>query len=285
DVDGTAAGARGIDRGGVTGGKGSVVRPTGSGAVVPGRFHPPWLDVLHRRRLVGDAAPIEGAITAAGAACAGGDALGAPGSLGRSGLVAGRRSEEVVVGQVGHDDLRGLVFGTDSIGSVCRRTRVGSVVEVWIGPIGTLSASLLDRVRTDLLCRVLVGLLDRVRADLLCRVLVGLLDRVRADLLCRVLVGLLDRVRAGLLCRVLVGRLRVAEVAAIAGWGRLFSLLVVGGPGALRGPAGFPELLVVDLRLVDLTSADDGGDFLRARPTLTGGRAVVASPVVQRWAR
>src|SRR5699024_8341977 len=256
DVDGTAAGARGIDRGGVTGGKGSVVRPTGSGAVVPGRFHPPWLDVLHRRRLVGDAAPIEGAITAAGAACAGGDALGAPGSLGRSGLVAGRRSEEVVVGQVGHDDLRGLVFGTDSIGSVCRRTRVGSVVEVWIGPIGTLSASLLDRVRTDLLCRVLVGLLDRVLVGLLCRVLVGLLDRVRA--------GLLDRVRAGLLCRVLVGRLPLAEVAAIAGWGRLFSLLVVGGPGALRGPAGFPELLVVDLRLVDLTSADDGGDFLRA---------------------
>src|SRR5699024_1979163 len=138
--------------------------------------------------------------------------------------------------------LRGLVFGTDSIGSVCRRTRVGSVVEVWIGPIGTLSASLLDRVRTDLLCRVLVSLLDRVRTDLLCRVLVGLLDRVRA----------------GLLCRVLVGRLRLAEVAAIAGWGRLFSLLVVGGPGALRGPAGFPELLVVDLRLVDLTSADDG---------------------------
>src|SRR5699024_695161 len=60
---------------------------------------------------------------------------------------------------------------------------------------------------------------------------------------------------------------------------------VVGGPGPLRGPAGFPELLVIDLRLVDLTGADDGGDFLRARPTLTGGRAVVASPVVQRWAR
>src|SRR5699024_339120 len=202
------------------------------------------------------AAPIEGAMTAAGAAFTGGDALGAPGSLSRAGLVAGRRSEEVVIGQVGHDDLRGLVFGTDSIGSVCRRTRVGSVVEVWIGPIGTLSASLLDRVRTDLLCRVLVGLLDRVLVGLLCRVLVGLL------------------------CRVLVGRLPLAEVAAIAGWGRLFSLLVVGGPGALRGPAGFPELLVVDLRLVDLTSADDGGDFLRARPTLTGGRAVVASPVV-----
>src|SRR5699024_1006259 len=183
------------------------------------------------------AAPIAGAITAAGPAFTGSDALGAPGSFSRSGLVAGRRSEEVVIGQVGHDDLRGLVFGTDSIGSVCRRTRVGSVVEVWIGPIGTLSASLLDRVRTDLLCRVLVG------------------------------------------------RLRLAEVAAIAGWGRLFSLLVVGGPGALRGPAGFPELLVVDLRLVDLASADDGGDFLRARPTLTGGRAVVASPIVQRWAR
>src|SRR5699024_1069727 len=209
------------------------------------------------------AAPIAGAITAAGPAFTGSDALGAPGSLSRAGLVAGRRSEEVVIGQVGHDDLRGLVFGTDSIGSVCRRTRVGSVVEVWIGPIGTLSASLLDRVRTDLLCRVLVGLLDRVLVGLLCRVLVGLLDRVRA--------GLLDRVRAGLLCRVLVGRLPLAEVAAIAGWGRLFSLLVVGGPGALRGPAGFPELLVVDLRLVDLTSADDGGDFLRARPTLTGG--------------
>src|SRR5699024_3924162 len=182
------------------------------------------------------AAPIEGAITAAGAACTGCDALGAPGSLSRAGLVAGRRSEEVVIGQVGHDDLRGLGFGTDSIGSGCRRTRVGAVVEVWIGPIGTLSPSLLDLVRCDVLCRVLVGLLDRVRA--------------------------------GLLCRVLVGRLRLAEVAAIAGWGRLFSLLVVGGPGALRGPAWFPELLVVDLRLVDLTSADDGGDFLRARPTL-----------------
>src|SRR5699024_11871329 len=113
-----------------------------------------------------------------------------------------------------HADLSGLVLGTYSLVSVCRRSRVGSVVEVWIGPIGTLSASLLVRVRTDLLCRVLVGLLDRVRAGLLCRVLVGLLDRVRA----------------GLLCRVLVGRLRLAEVAAIAGWGRLFSLLVVGGP-------------------------------------------------------
>src|SRR5699024_820100 len=143
---------------------------------------PPWLDVLHRRRLVGDAAPIEGAITAAGAGFTGRAALGAPRRLRRAGLVAGRRPEEVVIGQVAHDDPRGLVFGTDSIGSLCRRTRVGSVVEVWIGPIGTLSASLLDRVRTDLLCRVLVGLLDRVRADLLCRVLVGLLDRVRAGL-------------------------------------------------------------------------------------------------------
>src|SRR5699024_9394698 len=71
DVDGAAAGARGIDRGGATGGKGSVVRPTGDGAVVPGRFLPPWLDVLHRRRLVGSAALIEGAITAAGAAFTG----------------------------------------------------------------------------------------------------------------------------------------------------------------------------------------------------------------------
>src|SRR5699024_11661857 len=88
DVDGTAAGARGIDRGGVTGGKGSVVRPTGGGAVVPGRFLPPWLDVLHRRRLVENAAPIEGAITAAGAAFTGWEALGAPARLSRAGLVA-----------------------------------------------------------------------------------------------------------------------------------------------------------------------------------------------------
>src|SRR5699024_3859433 len=71
DVDGTAAVGGGSDRGGVTGSKASVVSTSGSGVVVVGRFHPPWLDVLHRRRLVGDAAPIEGAITAAGAAFTG----------------------------------------------------------------------------------------------------------------------------------------------------------------------------------------------------------------------